>query len=153
MSQITRDGAGIPFKITGDQFAATELEKLIVAHNDTDIRTDALEGSGNIVRVNSDTDFPTAVTNVITLADNTIYLVSGAINIGSDRLVMGSNTFLTGTYAGTDSITSTTAGAIVTATNVHFKFREIRIIATSSAGFDLNGTTAENALFLRCTAG
>ena len=52
------------------------------------------------VVVNSISDLPTAVSGVITLADNTLYLQSDDVSISTSRFLMGQNTV----YSGIDSL-------------------------------------------------
>jgi hypothetical protein len=140
----------IPDKNPNDTYTASEFNQMKNdGINDNNARIDALEGA-NKVQVATVNDLPAPSGDVITLDDNTIYVFNGAVDIGANRLVMGSDTLITGNYAELDSITSTNAGAIITATD-SFKIQEIRINATSSTGFNLTGTGAENALFARVT--
>lgn len=140
----------IPDKSPGDSYPATEWNTVKAEHNDTDSRVSAIEGS-NTVNVSDLSDLPAPVSGVITLVDSTIYIFTGNVDIGANRLVVGSDNLITGRYAELDSITSTTAGAIITTTNNSFKVKDLRINATSSTGLDLNGTSAENVLFARFT--
>lgn len=41
-------------------------------------------------------DFPTAISNVITLEDNATYFITGIIDLGGDRIVSGQNTTIIG---------------------------------------------------------
>ena len=51
---------------------------------------------GNYVIVKALSDFPAAVSNVITLADNATYQISGTIDLGSNRIVMGTRNSIIG---------------------------------------------------------
>jgi hypothetical protein len=137
-------------KVTGDNYTATEFNQMKNdGINDNDARITALEGAST-VQVSDVSDLPAPVSDVITLADSTIYVFNGSVNIGVNRLVMGADTLITGHYAEIDGIISTTAGAIINASD-SFKLQEIKITATSSTGFALTGTNTENALFARVT--
>ena len=74
-------------------------------------------GGQNIVIVNSVADLPTPVASVINLVASTTYQISGTVNIGVNRLVLGTNAAIVGNFPHTDKITSTNAGFLITATN------------------------------------
>jgi len=99
----------------------------------------------NMVMVHSASDFPTAAAGVRTLADNTIYLVSGSVSIGSDRLVLGANTTLMGSSPLLDGIVSTTTNALFTSAG-NFFIESMFVTCSSGAVFDLNGTGAQITL-------
>lgn len=96
----------------------------------------------SIVTVASVDDFPAAVAGVRTLADNTHYIISGAVDVGSSRFVMGDKTLVSGTYAQNDSITSTTTGNLFTSTK-SFRVEKLTLNCTSGTVFDFNGTSVE----------
>ncbi len=50
----------------------------------------------NMIFVNSKSDFPVAVSGVITLADNVTYFITTTIDLTGDRLVAGQNTTIIG---------------------------------------------------------
>lgn len=99
----------------------------------------------NVVMIHSAGDFPTAVAGVRTLADNILYLVSGSVNIGGDRLVLGANTTLAGGSPLLDGIVSTTSGALLTAAS-NFFVEKVFVTCSSGAVFDLNGTGSQITL-------
>lgn len=68
----------------------------------------------NVVLVASLADFPTPVANVITLADNTSYEISGTIDISPNRIVCGTKNIIRGLDRSNDILTSNTAGALIT---------------------------------------
>ena len=70
----------------------------------------ALGGTRYVVEVSSKTDLPTAIGSVITLLDDLTYLFSTDIDLMGDRLVLGSDTTVTGTSSENASITSTGLG-------------------------------------------
>lgn len=107
----------------------------------------------NVVMVHSASDFPTAVAGVRTLADFTIYMVSGSVSIGSDRLVLGNGTTLGGTSPLLDGVVSTTSGALLTSAS-NFLIGTMFLTCSSGSVFDLNGTGAQITLIdsLRITS-
>lgn len=113
-----------------------------------EVLTKLLEQDGattNVVDVNSIDDLPTPSGGVITLNDSTIYNVHGAIDLGSNRLVMGIDTTIRGNSPKLDYFTSTTTGALITSTK-SFRAFEIGFQANSGTIFDLNGTGVEICL-------
>ena len=76
---------------------------LQITTSDTPIAT-------NTIVVNSQSDFPAPVADVITLAADSVYLVSSDIDIGVSRFVFGLNTSMVGSSAFATGITSSTSG-------------------------------------------
>lgn len=63
-------------------------------------------------------DFPPAVEGIISLADGVTYTVTTNVDIGTDRILMGNNSVLRGTYSGSCSVTSAVPGqALISATS------------------------------------
>jgi hypothetical protein len=92
----------------------------------------------NKVRVNSASDFPTAAANVITLAANTVYMVSGSIDIGADRFdTSNGGVVLMGSNPNLDKITTTNTGALFTGTSVWL--RELGVTITGGDVFNMSG--------------
>lgn len=81
-----------PKFISADMTDDTELAAL-------EVRVASLETNApnpNLIFVNSKSDFPTAVSGVITLADNVTYFITKTIDLTGDRLVGGQNTTIIG---------------------------------------------------------
>lgn len=104
----------------------------------------------NEVLVHSASDLPTPVSNVITLAADTVYRVSGTVNIGNDRIIMSDNSVLIGTNQDYDKITSTTTGVLITSSDVSCRLAQLGLTATSSTAFDVDGTGVESFDIIRC---
>jgi len=66
--------------------------------------------NGDIVFVNTPSDLPTPVSNVITLADNVTYYFTTTVDLLGDRLVGGENTVILGSSSENSRITSTGLG-------------------------------------------
>lgn len=66
--------------------------------------------SGDIVFVNTKDDLPTAVENVITLANDVTYYFTTTVDLTGDRMVGGSNTVILGSSSENSRITSTGLG-------------------------------------------
>ncbi len=93
-----------------------------------------------LVFVNSKSDFPTAVSGVITLGDNITYFVTKAIDLTGDRIVSGQNTTILGGSSENCSIRSTglsSSTALITS-NYSLPIRNISF--THDKVLDLDGT-------------
>jgi hypothetical protein len=66
--------------------------------------------NGDIVFVNTPSDLPTPVSNVITLADNVTYYFTTTVDLLGDRLVGGENTVILGSSSENSRIKSTGLG-------------------------------------------
>jgi hypothetical protein len=71
---------------------------------------DVTIASGDIVFVNTKDDLPTAVENVITLANDVTYYFTTTVDLTGDRMVGGSNTVILGSSSENSRITSTGLG-------------------------------------------
>jgi len=99
----------------------------------------------NSIVISTLTDLPDPVLTVITLADNTLYLIDGDINLGVNTLVLGTNTVLMGQGEGVSSITSSASGNLLTATT-SFAIYDIEIVAPSATIFNCTGSASETAV-------
>ena len=98
----------------------------------------------NEVYVASETDLPTAVAGVITLAPSTLYHILGSVDLGSDRIVFSSNSILQGQQRALSTITSTTTSPLFKGTSVDVRIYELTIVATTASKiveFDGGGTS------------
>jgi hypothetical protein len=96
------------------------------------------------VLVQSASDFPAAVSDVITLAADTVYVIDGDINIGNDRFVMSSNSQIFGLGSGVSTITTTTTGNVFTSSS-SFTLKGFAITASSGTMFSCTGGSTESA--------
>jgi len=108
--------------------------------------TPQVAAPSNVVLVESAADLPDPIAGTISLADNTLYQFSGIVDIGTDRLVMGANTLLSGLSRFTDGITYSGTSPMITAITTH-SFREIQFTCPNSAFLSLSGTGVETALY------
>ncbi|NIQ05660.1 MAG: hypothetical protein GWO20_08030 [Candidatus Korarchaeota archaeon] len=113
--------------------------------NNTNINTELIAkqiAPNNRVVVNSAADFPTPVSDVITLADDTEYWIGDSnVDIGNDRIVVGARSVIAGAAAGTAKITSTTTGDLLTGTDVEqFAISNIAIDADTATIFNFTDT-------------
>lgn len=108
----------------------------------------AVPGAGqNQVTINTASDFPAAVAGVISLEDNTVYQISGSINVGSDRFLLGNQSQIEGSIVSVDSITSSTTGTLFTATT-SVTFKNITLSAANGKMFSATGAGALAEIFV-----
>lgn len=92
------------------------------------------------VIVRSKADFPTPVGGIITLANNTTYLITTTIDLTGDRIVAGTDNAIVGTAAEVSSLISTgLAGQPLITATTSFVLRFITI--TADIALALNNTT------------
>lgn len=109
----------------------------------------AIAGSqpDKFVFVNSVDDLPSAVSNVITLEDDVVYLFTDHIDLLGSRIVCGDTTSILGTTSENASITSTGIGSdpLITATTT-FVLRNITITSPRGVYFDGSASPTTGAL-------
>lgn len=101
----------------------------------------------NQVVVTNIAHFPAPVAGVITLTNNLQYLISGTVNIGINRLVMGINTTIIGTDPLLDKLVYTGTSAMISGTNVSGGIRRLTITASGVGSTVYNLTGAGTYLF------
>lgn len=106
--------------------------------------TSSSESIDNQVIVKTSADFPTPVSDVITLAADTIYLLDGDIDIGNDRFVLSNNTTIRGLGGQHSSITTTTTSNVFTASG-NFHLDAFKLTASTATVFSLAGGAFESA--------
>ncbi len=92
----------------GDGIAVSSVDGHIV------ISTSGVAVSTKTVVVNELADFPTPAAGVITLADETEYLLTNDVSLGTNELVFGSNTAVKGTESILITLTYTGTGDMFT---------------------------------------
>nr|QBK86794.1 MAG: hypothetical protein LCMAC103_01260 [Marseillevirus LCMAC103] len=92
-------------------------------------------------------DFPTAVAGVHTLVAGTTYRIEGSVDIGTNRIVISDNCVVCGFNRETDILTSTTTGALFTATSVSFSIRLLQIVCTAVGSEVFNCTLISGDLY------
>lgn len=97
--------------------------------------------ASNIVVVNEMSDFPADVGGVITLADDTGYLVSAALTT-ANRFVLGDNTLLFGSDSSVSSITYTGANTMFTSTDGSQKITLLALMCSAGQLFDISSSGA-----------
>lgn len=97
----------------------------------------------NHVLVKSLSDFPTPVSGVITLEDNISYEINGAVNIGTNRIVVGTSNIIYGIDKSDDRLIYTGNGSMITNTNEDLTIRTLLLYAPTSGSqvFDFTGSS------------
>lgn len=95
----------------------------------------------NYVLVKSKSDLPTPVGGIITLANNCAYELNGTINLGTDRIVVGTSNIIYGIDKSDDILIYTGSGDAITGTNQDLSLRSFTIVANTSGAkcFNLSG--------------
>jgi len=119
----------------------------------------SLSGNGvpNEVIISQLSDFPAPVSNVITLAADIVYRISGNVNIGDNRFVNAGTSAIVGNNQVFDIITSTTTGALWSSTGPSYRFDGVGMIAATGTIFNIvgDGTTTvffENSFIGDCVS-
>lgn len=97
----------------------------------------------NLNIIASKSDFPDAVNDVITLADDTVYMLTTTVDLEGCRIQLGANSVIIGTSSEVSRLKSTglTASSLITG-NRSLPMRDITLEAVSA--LDLSGTSGEN---------
>jgi len=95
------------------------------------------------VFVNSKTDFPAAVSGVITLTDNVTYFITKTIDLTGDRLVAGQNTTILGGSSENCFLISTglSAGTALISSNWSLPMRNLSITHGTALNLDATGNS------------
>jgi hypothetical protein len=93
----------------------------------------------NVVVVNSMSDFPTAVSGVITLGDDSAYLVSADLSTGN-RFVLGNNTLVYAADALVASLEYTGSGTMFTCTALSSKLKDITLDCPNGKLLDISSS-------------
>ena len=123
--QITRVGDVITWTATGIAFPATK-----------------------VVSVNEIGDFPTAVAGVITLEEDTVYVISNDVST-SDRFQMAQGVTMTGWSTAGPELEYTGTGSMFTALNVSCSFINLNIKCTLGKAFDWTKTAGFSAIVIK----
>lgn len=89
-------------------------------------------------------DFPTPSSGIITLAADTVYILDGDINVGSNRFVLSANTVIRGLGGVVSTLTTTTTGSVFTATS-SFTLDSFNLTASTGTVFSCTGGAFESA--------
>jgi hypothetical protein len=95
-----------------------------------------LKSGANVVFVNALSDLPTPVTNNITLADNTAYIIFGTVNVGTNSITYGNNSSLLGNDILTSKLIFEGSGSKLITRNQSLYLRDLFITCDSGQLFD-----------------
>lgn len=98
-------------------------------------------GGTNTVIVNDITDFPAAVGGIITLDDNTNYIIAAAITT-ADRFVVGINNAITANNTFQPLLTYTGTGTMFTGVDVNFSITQLALNCPNGDLFDFSSPTS-----------
>ncbi len=95
-----------------------------------------LKSGSNVVFVNTLSDLPTPITNNITLADNTAYIIFGTVNVGTNSITYGANSSLLGNDILTSKLIFEGSGSKLIARNQSLYLRDLFITCDAGQLFD-----------------
>lgn len=90
-----------------------------------------------VVQVSAKSDLPTPVAGVITLEDSTKYIINGNVDLSSDVIELWDNTIIEWLDPFLSSLTSSSAGALISGTDVTFAIRYLTLAAPNGSFYDL----------------
>ncbi len=115
----------------------TATRKLLATDHDVDLNN--VYTDDVFVRVLS--DFPSPSGGIITLVDKTRYIIEGDINIGTNRLLIGSFGVIEGANNFIDSIIYTGTDSAIFSNNNSFTIRNIEFTVSSGKAIEAIATT------------
>lgn len=120
---------------TGDDFRAggTKINTMLSELFDL--------GIDRLVVANKLSDFPVPVAGIILLLNKTEYLCGNDIDFGTNRIVMGAGSVLSGVDNAVITLSRTGAGDFITALNVQFKVKNLTLSTPSGRCFNQSDNT------------
>lgn len=106
--------------------------------------------SDKVVIVKDSSDFPTPVSGVITLAEDTIYFLDGDIDVGSNRFILSNDATIRGLGGQHSSLTTSTTGNVFTS-SANFHLDAFNLTASSGTVFSCTGGAFESAFIKEFT--
>lgn len=117
-------GSGIAVGVSGDTIVVSSSEV----------------GATNTVIINQESDFPAPAAGVITLTDNTNYIIAANVST-SNRFILGENNAITANNIFSPVLTYTGTGAMFTGVDVNFSLSSASFNCPSATFFDLSAPT------------
>ena len=130
-----------PSLLPGDGIGINRVNDVIT------INTTGVLPATKVVSVNELSDFPTAVAGVITLEDDTVYVISNTITT-ADRFVMGLRTTITGWSFLGPLLEYTGTGTMFTAVDNDCVFLNLRLNAPLGKVWDITRTTGFTGILI-----
>lgn len=155
---FTANAAGIPV-LTDETEESPVIRSLIagpgigVASENGAIQISATDivAASNVVIINQMSDFPTPVSGVITLADDTGYLISANLTT-TNSFILGSNTSVFSSSRFVASITYNGTGTLFTSVDASIHVKDITLEAANGSLFDCSTSISQDILlFENCT--
>lgn len=139
-----------PSPVTGHTFFTTDSNQLLTGNGSSWVPAQ------KHVNVLSLSDFPAPVSDVITLTDNTVYLINGTVDIGTNRIVVGVKNTIAGVDRQNDILQSSTTGTMVTMDNsstpkLTLIFDNLTLKATAGTLISASGGTTDQVTFISTT--
>jgi len=151
---FTFDSTGVPISVDPSAFNPT-VRSLIAGSGITvsgsgdtiQISSTGIPASTKTVIVNQLSDFPAASGGIITLADNTEYLVRNDISIGTDVFLVGDNCVIRGADILVTTITYTGAAYMFTGIDSGFTMSSINLdCSTTGSCFNFSNAASNKRL-------
>jgi len=141
-------GATPIVRLNGDQLifqalaagSGIELQQDSINNRTTIVATGDLPAT-NVVRVNTESDFPAPVLGVITLEDDTTYIMSNDVTTSS-RFVMGQNASLVSNSYNAPTLTYTGTETMFSGVDINCLFQSLRVSCPSAEVWDISSTGA-----------
>ena len=109
------------------------------------------EAHDDLVLIQQKSDFPAPAAGVITLEAGKHYLISGAVNIGTDRIDWGAATAINGMDSAEAQLLYTGVGTMFTSADQAMSFNSVQLIAPNGSLFDFTSSGAtESFIAHRC---
>lgn len=127
---------------TWERFNTADSERIVIDQHTAQI-TDLTNRSPypNLIFVNSKSDFPAAVSGVITLQSNVTYFITTTVDLTGDRLVGGQNTTIIGGSSENCILISTglSSGTALLSSNWSIPMRSLTITHGTALNLDATG--------------
>jgi hypothetical protein len=107
------------------------------------ISTSGSPGTTKTIQVFAKTDLPAPSAGIITLADNTQYLFQNDVSLGTDRLLWGTNTVISGGSRELITLTYTGTGVMITATDKDVFIDNIQLSCASGTHFSVTDSVGD----------
>lgn len=94
---------------------------------------------GHSIFVDDISDLPSPVGDLITLDENSVYIITGHVDLGNNRITLSSGSCLRGLCELNDTIKSTTTGAVINSDDVNAVIRDMGVVSPSGSPISLKG--------------
>lgn len=155
-SRIAEINTLIADNVSGDISPEDERTVLLGLVDDTIFSEEpnAQQATGSVslavkqVGVNDASHLPLPSGGIITLADDIRYLIGNDIDLGTDRIVMGSDTVFEGIDENIVTVTYTGTGVMFSGVDVTFRLKKFCAICTSGTFIDASDVSSPTSSFV-----